>query len=131
MESFSSYWGWGGEDDDVYERCKYRRLDPKQLDLKIGKFKVKFQWSIFTHLDHLKNPGRDWKGISYEDTVCHFPYLKWKIYSVTKKFHNFFKFVIKVIRQFVFHNLSQFICHLKLIEMIDISFERLSVDVAR
>jgi len=36
----SRYWGWGGEDDDLYERCKLKNLDPKQLVLKIGRFKV-------------------------------------------------------------------------------------------
>ena len=34
------YWGWGGEDDDIYKRLKEKRLGPMHLSEKHGKYMV-------------------------------------------------------------------------------------------
>ena len=34
------YWGWGGEDDDLYARLVLRKQNPKMLPEKLGRFKV-------------------------------------------------------------------------------------------
>ncbi len=36
------YWGWGGEDDDIYARLKYKKLNPSYLNGAIGRYKVRF-----------------------------------------------------------------------------------------
>ena len=34
------FWGWGGEDDDLYNRLLLRKHKPKRLPGKLGRFKV-------------------------------------------------------------------------------------------
>ena len=35
------YWGWGGEDDDFYNRLKEKKQGPIHLSGKQGKYKVR------------------------------------------------------------------------------------------
>jgi hypothetical protein len=35
------YWGWGGEDDDFYNRLNKKKLGPMQLSGKQGRYKVR------------------------------------------------------------------------------------------
>lgn len=36
----NTYWGWGGEDDDIYKRVIIRRMSVSRPDLVIGKYKM-------------------------------------------------------------------------------------------
>ena len=36
----SSFWGWGGEDDDLYYRVRNRKLNVTKLSSNLGRFKV-------------------------------------------------------------------------------------------
>ena len=40
--SFDRYWGWGGEDDEIYRRLKLHEIEINYLDSAIGRFKVQF-----------------------------------------------------------------------------------------
>ena len=39
------YWGWGGEDDELYTRLVLRKQKPKMLPEKLGRFKVS-RWIV-------------------------------------------------------------------------------------
>ena len=46
----SSFWGWGGEDDDLYYRVRNRKLNITKLSPNLGRFKVgsaNCTWVIF------------------------------------------------------------------------------------
>lgn len=36
----NTYWGWGGEDDDIYNRIAFRRMSVSRPDLQIGRYKM-------------------------------------------------------------------------------------------
>ena len=41
VNGFSNmFWGWGGEDDELYKRVKSKGLNIKYLNGNIGRFKV-------------------------------------------------------------------------------------------
>ena len=47
----SSFWGWGGEDDDLYYRVRNRKLNVTKLSPNLGRFKVgstDCTWEILT-----------------------------------------------------------------------------------
>ena len=47
----SSFWGWGGEDDDLYYRVRNRKLNITKLSPNLGRFKVgstDCTWEILT-----------------------------------------------------------------------------------
>ena len=34
------YWGWGGEDDDIYARLRKQKFSPHHIEGKEGRYKV-------------------------------------------------------------------------------------------
>ena len=45
------YWGWGGEDDDIFNRLRYKGFHPKHLKGRLGRFKV---WLFNIRMDSLE-----------------------------------------------------------------------------
>ena len=54
----NTYWGWGGEDDDIYNRIIFREMSISRPDLLTGKYKM-IKHSRDLHNE--KNPERDVK----------------------------------------------------------------------
>ena len=43
VNGFSNkFWGWGGEDDDMYNRIEDKRMTIKRYNLKFARYKVGF-----------------------------------------------------------------------------------------
>lgn len=54
----NTYWGWGGEDDDVYRRVIHRGMSISRPDLAMGKYKmIKHQRDLHNEANP-KNPGK-------------------------------------------------------------------------
>lgn len=54
----NTYWGWGGEDDDVYGRVIHRGMSISRPDLAMGKYKmIKHQRDLHNEVNP-KNPGK-------------------------------------------------------------------------
>lgn len=54
----NTYWGWGGEDDDVYGRVIHRGMSISRPDLAMGKYKmIKHQRDLHNE-PNPKNPGK-------------------------------------------------------------------------
>ena len=45
------YWGWGGEDDDLFKRVKFKNLTINYLDSTIGRFKVRTFSQFIMHVN--------------------------------------------------------------------------------
>ncbi|XP_028392993.1 beta-1,4-galactosyltransferase 1-like [Dendronephthya gigantea] len=56
VNGFSNkYWGWGGEDDDLYHRCTAKGLKLTRPSMKIGRYKM---LKKYHYVDSRKNQGR-------------------------------------------------------------------------
>ncbi|XP_033988403.1 beta-1,4-galactosyltransferase 1-like [Trematomus bernacchii] len=54
----NTYWGWGGEDDDIYKRIYYRGMSISRPDSVLGKYKmIKHQRDLHNEVNP-KNPGK-------------------------------------------------------------------------
>jgi len=59
VNGFSNfYWGWGGEDDDMFERIRYHKLKIFWLSSEIARYTI---------LLHRKSPN-NWKNVIYFKT---------------------------------------------------------------
>lgn len=54
----NTYWGWGGEDDDVYGRVIFRRMSISRPDLVIGKYKMIKHKRDLHNEPNPENPGK-------------------------------------------------------------------------
>ena len=51
-----SYWGWGGEDDDLYRRLKAKSQRPMHLPEKHGRYKVRIlQFMAYNTMKKIKS----------------------------------------------------------------------------
>lgn len=54
----NTYWGWGGEDDDIYRRIVFRGMSISRPDMVVGKYKmVKHNRDVHNE-PNPKNPGK-------------------------------------------------------------------------
>ncbi|XP_063768653.1 beta-1,4-galactosyltransferase 1-like [Eleginops maclovinus] len=54
----NTYWGWGGEDDDIYKRIYYRGMSISRPDSVLGKYRmIKHQRDLHNEANP-KNPGK-------------------------------------------------------------------------
>ncbi|XP_029955863.1 beta-1,4-galactosyltransferase 1-like [Salarias fasciatus] len=54
----NTYWGWGGEDDDLYNRVNIRGMSVSRPDLLTGKYKMVVHQRDLHNEPNPKNPGK-------------------------------------------------------------------------
>ncbi|XP_044195971.1 beta-1,4-galactosyltransferase 1-like [Thunnus albacares] len=54
----NSYWGWGGEDDDIYRRVIFRGMSISRPDLRTGRYKMIKHVRDLHNEPNPKNPGK-------------------------------------------------------------------------
>lgn len=86
----NSYWGWGGEDDDIYNRIIFRGMSLSRPDLQIGKYKMIQHVRDLHNEVNPENPG---KLLKTESTMDHdgINSLKYTVKEIVK--NNLYTFI--------------------------------------